>query len=103
VTAFKHEVKSGWSSVPTCFGGPIPFQGTSSSGDSGILAILEASDDVMADGHFLQLGRSASIRHIGCDMLLKMTSKNYVPSPGRRSASSCVLRPPAARNSRRSL
>jgi hypothetical protein len=107
-SVYQHEVKSGWSSVPTCFGGLVPLQGASSSGNSETLAVFEASDfsssgDVMADGHFLQPGRSASTRHIGCDVLLKTASKNYVPSPERRSASSCVLRPAAARNSGRSL
>jgi hypothetical protein len=61
-SVYQHEVKSGWSSVPTCFGGLVPLQGASSSGDLGTLAVLEASDsssfgDVMADGHFLQPGR----------------------------------------------
>ena len=66
--------KSSWFFVPTCFGGPVPLLGTSSSGDSGLLAVLEASDssssgDAMADGH--QSGRSASTRHVGSDVLLK--------------------------------
>jgi hypothetical protein len=107
-SVYQHEVKSGWSSVPTCFGGLVLLQGALLSGESGILAVLEASyssssGDVMADDHFLQSGRSVSTRHIGCDVLLKTASKNYVPSSERRSASSCVLRPAAARNSGRSL
>jgi hypothetical protein len=25
-SVYQHEVKSGWSSVPTCFGGLVPFR-----------------------------------------------------------------------------
>ena len=98
--------KSSWFFVPTYFGGPVPLLVTSSSGDSGLLAALEASDssssgDAMADSH--QRGRSASTRHIGSDVLLKTASKNCVSSPVRRSASSCMLQPPVASKSGRSL
>ena len=100
--------KSSWFFVPTCFGGPVPLLGTSSSGDSGLLAVLEASDssssgDAMADGHLVQPGRSASTRNVGSDVLLKTASKNCVSSPVRRSASSYMLRPPVASKSGRSL
>ena len=70
--------KSSWFFVPTYFGGPVPLLGTSSSGDSGLLAALEASDssssgDAMAD--LVQPGRSASTRHVESDVLLKTASK----------------------------
>ena len=92
--------------LPTCFGGPVLLLGTSSSGDSGLLAALEASDssssgDAMAD--LVQPGRSASTRHVESDVLLKTASKNRVSLPVRRSASSCMLRPPVASRSGRSL
>ena len=92
--------------LPTCFGGTVPLLGTSSFGDSGLLAVLEASDssssgDEMAD--LVQPGRSASTRHVESDVLLKTASKNRVSSPVRRSASSCMLRSPVASRSGRSL
>jgi len=50
--------KSGWSLIPTCFGGLSFLRVYSSSGDSGSPANLEASDpmspdDVMATSHLL--------------------------------------------------
>ena len=80
--------------LPTCFGGTVPLLGTSSFGDSGLLAVLEASDssssgDAMAD--LVQPGRSASTRHVESDVLLKTASKTFIPLPWRRSASSFEL------------
>ena len=90
---YQHEVKLGWSSVPTCFGGSIPLQGDSSSSKLGFLSIFEASDsslpgDAMVSGHLLWLGRSALIVHVGYDMLLKTATKNYVSSPEKRGEDS---------------
>jgi len=59
--------------------------------------------DAMVNGHLFQPGRSASTKHVGFDVLLKTTSKNYVPSPDRKSASSCGVRLLAARMTGRSL
>jgi len=105
---YQHEVKSGWCLVPTYFGGSVPLQGTSSSGDLGFLAVLEASEsslsgDVMVNGHLLQPGRSVSTKHVRSDVLLKTATKKCVSSPGRKSASSCVLRLQVARKTGRSL
>ena len=68
--------KSSWFFVPTCFGGPVLLLGTSSSGDSGLLAVLEASDssssgDAMADGHLVQPSRSVLARRVRSDVLFK--------------------------------
>jgi hypothetical protein len=73
-------VKSGWSSVPTCFGGSVPLQGDLSSDKLGFLSIFEASNsllpgDAMVNGHLLQPGRSAFIVHVRYNMLLKMATK----------------------------
>jgi hypothetical protein len=32
-------VKSGWSTVPTCFGGSVPLQGDLSSGTKGLFGL----------------------------------------------------------------
>jgi hypothetical protein len=105
---YQHEVRLGWCLVPTYFGGSVPLLGASSSGDLGFLAVLEASEsslsgDVMVNGHLLQPGHSASTNHVGSDVLLKTATKNYVSSPGRKSASSCVLLLQVARKTGRSL
>jgi hypothetical protein len=105
---YQHEVRLGWCLVPTYFGGSVPLQGALSSGDLRFLAVLETSEssfsgDVMVNGHLLQPGRSASTKHVGSDVLLKTAINNYVSSPGRKSASSCVLRLQVARKTGRSL
>ena len=61
------------------------------------------SGDVMVNGHLLQPGRSVSTKHVRSDVLLKTANKNCVASPGRKSASICVLRLQAARKTGRSL
>jgi hypothetical protein len=103
--------KPGWCLVPT-FGGFVPLRIVSFSGESGLLVAFEAPDllspgDVMAGGHLLQLGRSASIEHVDVfGVRLLVASKNCeVPSSGRRSASSCtwLLRSPMTRMTGRIL
>jgi hypothetical protein len=62
---------------PTCSGGLVPLWVVPSSGELGLLAILEAPDslspgDAMASGHLVQPGRSAIIEHVnvfGCAAL----------------------------------
>ena len=90
--------KSGWSLIPTCFGGLSSLRVYSSSGDSGSPANLEAADsmspgDVMATGHLLQAERSTIPVHIdNFDVLLLMATEKYeVSSSGWSSASSCKL------------
>ena len=100
-------MKSGWLLVPACLGGSVPLRG-SLFGEMEPLAVFEASEfllpgDVMVNGHLFQPGRSASTKHVGFDMLLRMASENFVPSPERKSASSCGLRLPAARTTGRCL
>lgn len=101
-------LKSGWSSIPTSFGGSVPLQGELSSGKLGFLSVFEASDslllgDAVVGGHLLWPGRSTSIVHVRFDMLLKTATKNYVSSPQRMSASSSALQLPAARKTGRAL
>ncbi|KAJ1289312.1 hypothetical protein BS78_02G154600, partial [Paspalum vaginatum] len=55
--------ESGWSLVPTCFGGFLPLRVVPSSGELGLLLVFKAPDplspgDAMAGGH-LQPARSA--------------------------------------------
>jgi hypothetical protein len=85
---------------PTCLGGSVPLRGDSSSGELGFLA--EASDSSVL-GDVISPGRSTFSKHVGFDVLLKTATKIYFPLPGRRSASSYVLRPPAAMKTGRSL
>jgi hypothetical protein len=61
--------KPGWCLVPTFFGGFVPLRVVSFSGESGLMAAFEAPDplspdDVMAGGHLLPPGHSASIQHV---------------------------------------
>ena len=105
---YQHEVESGWLSTPACLGGSVLLRGSSSSGEMEPPAVLETSEfllpgDAMVNGHLFQPGRSASTKHVGFDVLLKTASKNYVPSPERKSASSCGVRLLAARMTGRSL
>jgi hypothetical protein len=104
--------KPGWCLVPTFYGGFVPLQVVSLSGESGLLAAFEAPDpwffgDVMATGHLLRPGCSTSIQHVDVfGVRLLVASKNYeVPSSGRRLASSCtwLLRSPATRTTDRIL
>jgi len=90
--------KSGWSLIPTCFGGLCSLRVYSSSGDSGSPANLEAAetmspDDVMATGHLLQPERSTIPVHIdNFDVLILMATEEYeVSSLGWSSVSSCKL------------
>jgi hypothetical protein len=90
--------KSGWSLIPTCFGGLCSLRVYSSSGDSGSPANLEAAepmspDDVMATGHLLQPERSTIPVHIdNFDVLILMVTEEYeVSSLGWSSVSSCKL------------
>ncbi|CAO2140857.1 unnamed protein product [Urochloa humidicola] len=92
--------ESGWCFVPTCSGGSVPFRGDSSSGMLGFL--VEASDSSVL-GDVFPPGRSAFLRHVEVDVLLKTASKIYFPLPERRSASSLELRPPEAMKTGRSL
>jgi hypothetical protein len=96
-------VKSGWSSVLTCFDGSVPLQGDLSSDKLGFRSFFEASDSSLPGDAILRSGRSAFIVHVGYDMLLKTATKNCVSSLGRRSASSSTLRPAAARKTGRRL
>jgi len=57
----------------------------------------------MVNGHLLQPSRSTLTKHVGSDVLLKTATKKCVSSPGRKLASSCVLRLQAARKTGRSL
>jgi len=73
----------------------------SSSSDSGLLAVLEASDssssgDAMVDGHLVQPSRSVLARRVRSDVLLKTASKNRISSLVRRSVSTFKLHAPAA-------
>ena len=57
-------------------------------------AVLVASDpkligDEVANGHLLLLERSTFLQHV--DVLLDEAVKNFVSSPGKASASSCIL------------
>jgi hypothetical protein len=61
------------------------------------------SDDVMANGHPFQPGRSVVTKQVGIDMLHKTATKNCVSSPERRSALSSMLWPPVARQTGRCL
>jgi len=86
-----------WSLVPTCFGGFLSLRVVSSSGESGWLLVLGASDplspgDVMAGGH-LQPGRSASLVHVDVIgvLLMEAFKNSEVSSSGWSSASSCKL------------
>ena len=90
--------KSGWSLIPTCFGGLCSLRVYSSSGDSGSPANLEATepmspDDVMATGHLLRPERSTIPVHIdNFDVLILMATEEYeVSSLGWSSVSSCKL------------
>jgi hypothetical protein len=53
--------------------------------------------DALAYSQLLQPILSASITHVGLDVLLKAAIKNSVPSLERKSASRCVLLPLVAR------
>ncbi|CAN6320701.1 unnamed protein product [Urochloa humidicola] len=101
--------KSGWSLLPTCFGGSITLWVVLSSGDSEFLADLDAPDlwssgEVMAESH-LQPGRSTFLRYVDVlDILILVAIKNYVSSSGRGSASNCkLLRSPATRTAGKHL
>ena len=99
----------GWVLYPTFFGGSATLRGDSSSGVLGCMAFHAASDssqsgEVMALCHlFLQPDRSAGSKQVGLDLLLKTASKLFASSSGRRSASSDMLRSPAARGTGRNL
>ena len=99
----------GWVLFPTFFGGFATLRGDSSSGVLGCMAFHAASDssqsgEMMALCHlFLQPGRSAGSKQVGLDLLLKTASKLFASSSGRRSASSDMLRSPAARRTGRNL
>ena len=96
----------GWVLYPTFFGGSPTLRGDSSFGVLGCMAFHAASDssqsgEVMALCHlFLQPGRSAGSKQVGLDLLLKMPSKIFASSSGRRSASSNMLRSTARRTGR---
>ncbi|CAO2042666.1 unnamed protein product [Urochloa humidicola] len=96
---YQHE-ESGWFYVPTCLGGSVPLWGDSSSG---VLGFLAEAPDFSVLGDVIWPGRSTFSRHIVIDVLLKTARKIYFPLPGRRSASSDELRPPAAMKTGRSL
>jgi hypothetical protein len=104
---YRLEEKPGWVLDPALFGGSVPLWGSSSSGVLGALVLetsdSSVSDDVMADGHLFQPGRSAVTKQVGVYVLHKTTTKNFVSSPERRSASSSVLWPPVAKQTGRSL
>jgi hypothetical protein len=100
VRLVSQDEESGWFMAPTCLGGSVPLRGDSSSGELGFLA--EASDSWVL-GDVISSGRSTFSKHLGVDVLLKTATKIYFPLPGRRSASSYVLRPPAATKTGRSL
>jgi hypothetical protein len=92
--------------APHLFGGLVSLRVSSASGELGA-PLLEASDcsvsnDVMANDHLFQPGRSAVTMQVGIDVLHKTATKNSVSSPERRSASSSVLWPPMARQTGRS-
>ena len=99
----------GWVLFPTFFGGSATLRGDSSSGVLGCMAFHAVSDssqsgEMMALSHlFLQSGRSVGSKHVGLDLLLKTASKLFASSSGRRSASSDMLRSPAARRTGRNL
>jgi len=87
--------KPSWCLVPTFFGGLVPLRVVSFFSESRLLVAFEAPDplspgDVMAGGHLLQPGSSASIQHVDVfGVQLLVASKNCeVPSSRRRSASS---------------
>ena len=61
----------------------------------GFLEVLEASDPSLSVDCLPV--RSAVIQHVDSDVLLKTVPKKSCSSPGRRSALSWELRPPAAR------
>ncbi|KAJ1257053.1 hypothetical protein BS78_K229900 [Paspalum vaginatum] len=89
--------ESGWSLVPTCFGGFLPLWVVPSSGEPGLMLVFEAPDplspgDSMAGGH-LQPARSAISVHLDVfEVLLMEAIKNCeVSSSRRRSASSIWL------------
>jgi len=87
------ESDSGWLFAPT-FGGSATLLGSSSPGDVGFLEVLDASDPSLPVDCLP--ARSAFQQHVDPDMLLK-TAPKTCSSPGRWSASSWELRPPAAR------
>jgi len=99
----------GWVLFPTFFGGSATLRGDSSFGVLGCMAFHAASDssqsgEVMPLCHlFLQPGRLAGSKQVGLDLLLKTASKLFASSSGRRSASSDMLRSPAARGTGRNL
>ncbi|OQU83827.1 hypothetical protein SORBI_3005G184000 [Sorghum bicolor] len=105
---YQLDEKPGWVLVPTFFGGAAPLRGSSSSfGELRALVLVASdssvSDDVMVDGHLFQPGRSAVTKHVGINVLHKTATKNCDSSPERRLASSNVLWPPAARQTRSCL
>jgi hypothetical protein len=93
--------------LPTFLGGSVPLWGSSLSGELGALVFVASdslvSDDVMANGHLFQPGRSVVTKQVRIDVLHKMATKNCVSSLERRSASSSMLWPLVARQTGRSL
>ncbi|KAJ1286948.1 hypothetical protein BS78_03G391700 [Paspalum vaginatum] len=93
--------ESGWSLIPTCFGGFLPLRVVPSSGEPGLLLVFEALDplspgDAMVGG-LLQLEHSTISVHVDVfEVLLMEAIKNCeVSSSERRSTSSVwLLRPP---------
>ena len=92
--------KPGWVLFPTFFGGSDPLREDCHPVCWGVwrpaASDSSQSGDAMAKCHLLMPGRSACIKQIDFDVLLKTVTKIYVLSPERRSASSYVLRPPVA-------
>lgn len=73
---YQHNGKLGCLQFPSIL--VVQFLGTLSSSDLRSLAVIVASDvssfgDAIIDGHPVLLDRSASTRHVVCDMLLKTT------------------------------
>ncbi|KAJ1277629.1 hypothetical protein BS78_04G018200, partial [Paspalum vaginatum] len=61
--------ESGWSLVPTCFGGFLPLRVVPSSGEPGLLLVFEAPDplspgDAMAGGHLQSTRSEVSFKHV---------------------------------------
>jgi len=81
---YQRAEKSGWILFSTCSGGLVPLRVVSSSGEPGLLAVLEAPDslspgDAMAGGHLLQPGHSVIIEHVNVFgvLLLVATKKCF--------------------------
>jgi hypothetical protein len=64
------------------FCGLVPLQGSSSFGELGALVLVASdssvSDDVMANGHLFQPGRSVVTKQVGIDVLHKTATKKIV-------------------------